>query len=311
MEVIRNCIMKHLTITLILLGFGSVWANQITRTQYIDLWKDVAQGNMQEYKIPASIILAQGILESSFGNSDLAQKANNHFGIKCHSTWTGDKFFKDDDAKNECFRSYKHALESYRDHAIFLTSGKRYSELFTFEITDYKAWAYGLKKAGYATHPQYAEKLIRVVEENELYRFDSYTSIASNVRPQKPQTSAPEATEIAHVKRSTVNRVQCVVVEEGQTLYRISKATGVSLRQLYKYNDFSDNQEVVSKGEFIYLQPKRNKSSDKKTYVVTNNTTTLRQVAQLEGIKLSALMRKNGIENPDTPLKINSKIKLK
>ncbi len=302
--------MKNLSIILILFGFGTVWANQLTRTQYIDQWKNVAQNNMQEYKIPASIILAQGILESSFGNSDLAQKANNHFGIKCHSSWTGDKFFKDDDAKNECFRSYSHALESYRDHAVFLTNGKRYAELFILDISDYKAWAHGLKKAGYATHPQYAEKLIKVVEENELYRFDQ-RPIAANVRPQKPQTSAPEAIEIASVRTSTVNRVQCVVVENGQTLYRISKATGVSLRQLYKYNDFADNQEVVSKGDFIYLQPKRNKSSEKKTYVVSNSSTTLRQISQVEGIKLKSLMRKNGIENPDAPLKINSKIKLK
>jgi uncharacterized FlgJ-related protein len=303
--------MKNLSITLILLGFGSVWANQITRPQYIDQWKDVAQNNMQEYKIPASIILAQGILESGFGNSDLAQKANNHFGIKCHSTWTGDKFFKDDDAKNECFRSYKNALESYRDHAVFLTSGKRYAELFTLEISDYKAWAHGLKKAGYATHPQYAEKLIKTIEDNELYRFDQGTTYAANVRPQKPQTSAPQTIEIAQVKTSSVNRVQCVVVEDGQTLYRISKATGVSLRQLYKYNDFADNQEVVSKGDFVYLQPKRSKSSEKKVYVVNNNTTTLRHISQVEGVKLKSLMRKNGIENPDAPLKPNSKIKLK
>jgi LysM repeat protein len=303
--------MKHLTITLILLGFGSVWASQITRNQYIDQWKDVAQGNMQEYKIPASIILAQGILESSFGNSDLAQKANNHFGIKCHNTWTGDRFFKDDDAKNECFRSYKHALESYRDHAIFLTSGKRYAELFTLEITDYKAWAHGLKKAGYATHPQYAEKLIRVIEENELYRFDLGSPIAGNIRPQNSQAPAPTTIEISNVRTSVVNRVQCVIVEDGQTLYRVSKATGVSLRQLYKYNDFAENQEVISKGDIIYLQPKRNKSSDKKIYVVNNSNTTLRQISQIEGVKLKSLMRKNSIENPDAPIKVNSKIKLK
>jgi uncharacterized FlgJ-related protein len=303
--------MKHLTITLILLGFGSVWASQITRNQYIDQWKDVAQGNMQEYKIPASIILAQGILESSFGNSDLAQKANNHFGIKCHNTWTGDRFFKDDDAKNECFRSYKHALESYRDHAIFLTSGKRYAELFTLEITDYKAWAHGLKKAGYATHPQYAEKLIRVIEENELYRFDLGSPIAGNIRPQNSQAPAPTTIEISNVRTSVVNRVQCVIVEDGQTLYRVSKATGVSLRQLYKYNDFAENQEVISKGDIIYLHPKRNKSSDKKIYVVNNSNTTLRQISQIEGVKLKSLMRKNSIENPDAPIKVNSKIKLK
>jgi len=290
-----------------------IWANQISRTQYIDQWKDIAQSNMQEFKIPASIILAQGILESSFGNSDLAQKANNHFGIKCHSTWSGDKFFKDDDAKDECFRSYNHALESYRDHGIFLTSGKRYAALFTFDITDYKAWAHGLKKAGYATHPEYAQKLIRVIEENELYQFDNSNVItAVNVRPPAPQNSAQEEITIgASIQTTSVNHVQCVVVEKGQTLYKIAKATGVSLKQLYKYNDFADNQEIIFIGEVIYLQPKRNKSSEKKAIVVDNGKTTLRNISQSEGIKLKSLMRKNGIENPDAPLKINTKVKLK
>lgn len=292
--------------------FGT-YANQITRVQYINQWKDVARGNMSEHKIPASIILAQGILESGSGNSDLARKANNHFGIKCHSSWTGATFFKDDDAKNECFRSYANAIDSYRDHALFLTSGKRYESLFSLELTDYKAWAHGLKKAGYATHPEYAEKLIRVIEENELQQFDKFDqqTIAS-IRPVQSNPNNSNLTiTIGALNTTTVNHVNCVVVQPGQTLYRISKESGVSLRQLYKYNDFEEGREAVATGEIIYLQPKRGKSSEKKVFTVQNSQTTLRQISQLEGIKLKALMRKNNIQNPDEFLQQKSKIKLK
>lgn len=303
------------TIGISALVFGAS-AHQITRTQYIDTWKEVAQGNMAEYKIPASIILAQGILESGFGNSDLARKANNHFGIKCHSSWTGERFYKDDDAKDECFRSYNHAMDSYRDHALFLTSGKRYESLFSLDVTDYKSWAHGLKKAGYATNPQYANKLIRVIEENELYKYDqlgqfSLPTMASPapIRPAKQNKASTETITIGSLNTSTVNKVHCVIVQPGQTLYRISKETGVSLRQLYKYNDFETGREVLNAGEIVYLQPKRMKSSDKKSILVSENT-TLRQISQEHGVRLKSLMRKNNIENPDQLLKSKTKIKM-
>lgn len=294
----------------------NVLGNQITRIQYIDQWKEVAQQNMREYNIPASIILAQGILESGSGNSDLARKANNHFGIKCHASWTGAKFYKDDDAKDECFRSYPHAMDSYRDHALFLTSGKRYESLFSIEVTDYKSWAHGLKKAGYATHPEYAQKLIRVIEENELYRFDNADQL---VRPDiKPQTSSSKInksngsseTITIGLQTTSVNKVQCVIVQPGQTLYKISQESGVSLRQLYKYNDFKEGKEVLTPGEIVYLQPKRAKSSDKKVVTVQGSDTSLRQISQEHGVKLKSLMRKNNIEDPDSSLKPKSKIRL-
>lgn len=300
---------------LVTLGFSAVFfgvsATQISRIQYIDQWKEVAQSNMMEYNIPASIILAQGILESGSGNSDLARKANNHFGIKCHNTWTGGKFFKDDDAKDECFRSYPHAMDSYRDHALFLTSGKRYESLFSIELTDYKSWAHGLKKAGYATHPEYAQKLIRVIEESELYKFDNFnTPVKPNIRPAKGNQKSVETIVIGAVQTSTVNKVNCVFVQPGQTLYRISKETGISLRQLYKYNDFEAGREVLSAGEIIYLQPKRMKSSDKKQITVKDASTTLRQISQQEGVRLKSLLRKNNIEDADAVLKVKTKIKL-
>ena len=311
------------TIGISALVFGA-FANQITRTQYIDTWKEVAQGNMTEYNIPASIILAQGILESGFGNSDLARKANNHFGIKCHNTWTGERFYKDDDAKNECFRSYNHAMDSYRDHALFLTTRDRYKSLFALDVTDYKSWAHGLKKAGYATNPEYAQKLIRVIEENQLYKYDQLGQFsAPSMTPTAPSKPAPKANKptskandsstetitIGALRTSTVNKVQCVVVQPGQTLYRISKETGVSLRQLYKYNDFEEGREVLTAGEVVYLQPKRMKSSDKKT-VVSSDNQTLRQISQENGVRLKSLMRKNNLDNPDQVLKAKTKIRL-
>ncbi len=307
----KKLVMKALlSIGISVLVFGAS-ANQMTRVEYIDQWKGTAQNNMSTYNIPASIILAQGILESGFGNSDLARKANNHFGIKCHTSWTGAKFYKDDDAKDECFRSYNHAMDSYRDHALFLTSGKRYEALFSIDVTDYKSWAHGLKKAGYATHPEYANKLIRVIEENELYQYDKIdASILPTIRPARGSHSSVETISISALKTSQVNRVNCLVVQTGQTLYRISKETGISLRQLYKYNDFGQGKEVLVEGEIVFLQPKRMKSSDKKQLTIQMESMTLRQISQKEGVRLKSLMRKNNIDDADALLPVKSKIKL-
>lgn len=150
-----------------------LFSQKMTREQYIEKYKDIAVKQMGKHKIPASIILAQGCLESGDGNSTLAVKANNHFGIKCHDTWIGRKFRHDDDEKNECFRRYDNPYDSYTDHSHFLTSRSRYASLFDLPVTDYKGWAHGLKAAGYATNPQYAKLLIDIIEEYELYKFDN------------------------------------------------------------------------------------------------------------------------------------------
>jgi hypothetical protein len=171
---------------------------------YIDTYSGVAVKKMQEHKIPASITLAQGILESAAGKSELAQNANNHFGIKCHSSWTGKKYHKDDDAKNECFRQYKSPIESFEDHSQFLKAA-RYADLFTLEITDYKKWAHGLKKAGYATHPEYAQRLIRIIEEYDLTKYDhaneALATAQTNRVNEHAQTKEPASAEKENIKK--------------------------------------------------------------------------------------------------------------
>ncbi len=165
--------MKKLFLLSIIILLASVsFAQRMTAEQYVETYSNWAVEEMQRVGIPASITLAQGLLESGFGNSRLATEGNNHFGIKCHKGWTGEKMYEDDDAANECFRKYKSAYESFKDHSDFLTTRSRYAFLFELDSDDYKGWAKGLKKAGYATNPQYANKLIELIERYELFRFD-------------------------------------------------------------------------------------------------------------------------------------------
>ena len=162
-----------LFLAVLLCAAGQAIGQNLTREQYINKYKDIAVGQMRKYKIPASITMAQACLESDNGNSALARKANNHFGIKCHNGWKGKGYKHDDDARGECFRRYKNAEDSYIDHSYFLISGSRYNSLFDLKITDYKAWAHGLKAAGYATNPRYAQLLIDIIEEYRLYELDT------------------------------------------------------------------------------------------------------------------------------------------
>ncbi|CAM4010998.1 glucosaminidase domain-containing protein [Flavobacterium antarcticum] len=199
---------------------------------YVNDFKEIAKGNMKTYGIPASIILAQGILESGAGRGDLAKRSNNHFGIKCHTGWEGEKVYHDDDAAQECFRKYKDPAESYKDHALFLTSRSRYSSLFQLGKDDYEAWAKGLRKAGYATDPKYPEKLISYIERYNLHQYDSevlgnkYTPFDNAVKPMV----------IASHQVGNLYEVQ-----PGETLYAISKKFDISVDDLKKKNNLSDN----------------------------------------------------------------------
>ena len=167
-------------------GFGlEALAQRITTEEYVEKYKEIAMEAMREYKIPASITLAQGILESGSGNSSLAKKANNHFGIKCHSDWTGKTYYQDDDEKDECFRSYKKVEDSYRDHSLFLTEHSRYAFLFDLQITDYKGWARGLKSAGYATNPKYPQLLINLIESYNLTQYDKQVTSSKKAKAKK------------------------------------------------------------------------------------------------------------------------------
>lgn len=306
--------MRYFSIVAGCLLFSAAHANtdkKYTQDEYVAKWKSVAVSQMIQYKIPASITMAQGILESGNGNSVLAQKANNHFGIKCHE-WTGEKLYIDDDKPNECFRSYATGDESFSDHSKFLTERTRYAKLFTLQTTDYKGWAQGLKDAGYATNPKYPQLLIDLIERLKLDDFDKAATETSNPTEMLASTKASKGSSV-EVKHSVMlhkNKIKYIVAKKGDTFYRISQEFGMGLWQLYRYNDFGDKKDVLSEGDIVYLQPKRRKSKSSETFSVLNPT-TLRTISQLEGIKLESLMDKNNISSPDELLPKGEKISLR
>lgn len=205
---------------------------------YIETYKDVAQSNMKKYGIPASIILGQAILESGAGTAPLSEQANNHFGIKCHKDWLGESIKYDDDSIAECFRKYYNASDSFRDHALFLTKGSRYSFLFKLNKTDYKAWAKGLKAAGYATDVQYPAKLIGIIERFQLYQYDG-VEIDKTVVTEKKRDNTTQEGEL-------------YVVAKGDTLYSISKKYNIPVEELKKQNNIFDN--AISIGQSIIIK---------------------------------------------------------
>jgi LysM repeat protein len=296
-----------------------------TTEDYIDLWKSAAIEQMHGHKIPASITLAQGILESGNGNSPLARQANNHFGIKCHVNWTGGTFYQDDDEANECFRSYVSAEESYRDHSLFLTSRPRYAGLFTLSMTDYEAWAHGLKSAGYATNPKYASLLITLIEKYQLHQYDLYpapekvevlavvteapvTNVTAVVSPQV--NAEIELSETKHKVYETKKSVHYVVVQKGDTYYRIAEEFNLGMWQLYKYNELG-KRDVLKEGEIIYISPKSNKGSKGYNVHVCEKDMALREVSQLEGVKLEKLMAFNDMIDADKILPKGTKVILR
>lgn len=276
-------------------------SGNLSKKEYVSIYENVAIQQMNEYKIPASITIAQGILESASGNSPLAKKANNHFGIKCHSNWEGETFYMDDDSKNECFRSYKNAEESYIDHSLFLTSRKRYAALFALPIDDYKNWAYGLKSAGYATNPQYAEQLIQLIEELQLNKLDG-----SEITPKS--TLQPSLSDL--YRKTHENRVDYVIAKRGDSFYQIAKKSGLTLSQLHAYNDFAPEKDVLNEGDIVYLEPKRIYAREK-DFIVLNRAMSLREISQTEAVKLKTLMKKNQSSSPDEQLPKGEKIFLR
>ena len=206
---------------------------------YIDNFKEIAKNNMKQHGIPASITLAQGILESGAGKGKLAQTANNHFGIKCHTGWNGETVRHDDDAAQECFRKYNHASESYRDHSLFLTTRTRYSKLFKLNKGDYKAWARGLKDAGYATDVKYPDKLIGLIERYELYKYDNEVLNEDSGMGTNNEVVAS-------------NQEEFYTIQQGDTLYSLSKRFKVSVDELKKLNYLSDN--TISIGQKIRIK---------------------------------------------------------
>ena len=313
---------------------------------YIDEYKDIAMTEMVKYKIPASITLAQGILESGNGKSRLAKQGNNHFGIKCHSDWKGKTMRQNDDAPNECFRVYKNAEESYRDHSKFLKESTRYASLFDLKITDYKGWAKGLKKAGYATLPTYAAVLINLIETYDLQQYDQMV-VKGKFKPKKKQKEKapepkveepkPEKVKPAKVKKTKPHVIvdavpvlaDCAVVgmtndhhyirenfgvkfvftKEGDDLATLAKELKIAQYQLVKYNNLGD-KKTFTEGEVLYIGPKRRRAVQGYNYHKIQSGETLNQVSRLYAVKLERLFKMNDLDE-NSVLQIGQEIRLR
>ena len=288
-------IKKQILLILTITSYNMAGAAEdiISRSQYIETWKNEAISQMATHGIPASITLAQGILESGDGNSRLAKQGNNHFGIKCHN-WTGETIHKDDDKKNECFRKYESARESFQDHSEFLTKRGRYSFLFDLEPNDYKGWAKGLKTAGYATNPKYSNLLISLIEKNNLQQYDNMVTPSKNHSNSDgflfASLSKPKISK--HSIYIHNNNIKYIKVKSKDTFYKISKEFGIHLGQIYKYNDLSD-KNFIKEGDVIYLQPKRKKAKVESHEVKKGET--LQGISQLYGVKLKSICKKNNL----------------
>jgi len=274
---------------------------KMSAEEYIDLYKDIAIEQMKEYRIPASIKLAQGMLESGNGYSRLAVKANNHFGIKCKTTWKGDRIYHDDDQKGECFRSYRSARESYVDHSIFLSTQPRYASLFKLDITDYKGWAHGLKSCGYATHPDYAEMLIRLIESYDLYKFDAagrnkseYAEIPTGILGREKNEKDREEKHTGQGFQrewGNNNGVKYIIIRAGDNFRAVAKEAGISPRKLMTFNDLGSEQ-LPEEGRILYVSKKKKTSATEFNHHVQAGETTY-SISQKYGITIRELKKMN------------------
>lgn len=247
---------------------------------YIEKYYKIAMREMNDYGIPASITLAQGILESAAGTSRLAVQANNHFGIKCHNDWSGEKIYHDDDKNNECFRKYERAEESFIDHSQFLKDRARYSFLFELDKTDYKAWAKGLKQAGYATDPNYPKRLIELIERYDLHKYDleSYTSKEEGVAP---------AVKLEKVKNES--GLKYIHVQKGESYYTIAKKYNIPFGLIYSFNDVDRKTRQPEEGTVVYLQKKKKKITWGDGLHVVEKGESMHDISQKYGIRLHSL----------------------
>jgi LysM repeat protein len=298
-------------LSLFLMGFLSpmqAQSGRMSTESYIRKYKAIAIKDMKKYKIPASITLAQGILESGSGNSRLARRANNHFGIKCHDGWHGKKIRVTDDARRECFRKYKSAEDSYRDHSRFLTERSHYGFLFNYPITDYKKWAYGLKKAGYATNPKYPQLLIHLIEKYHLDQYDhaSGKTTRNNRQKDKPYTEPnlsnfPPAGKSLYGRNAyTNNGRRLIVVKAGDTYNKIAAEFEISPKRLMRINE-SKAHPILYPGDFIYLKTKRGIAQRSYRYHLVKKGESLWEIAQLYGVRLHRLRRLNNLPKKYQP----------
>lgn len=274
---------------------------------YIDQYKDLAIEQMLKYNIPASITLSQGLLESGAGRSWLTKSSNNHFGIKCHG-WTGRRVFHDDDERGECFRAYDNPRQSFEDHSRFLATQSRYARLFNYSRTDYKSWARGLKQCGYATNPQYASKLILIIELYNLNQYDKAKKFDQfMVKHSTEDGVAPDGN--FHVIKA-YNKNYYVIARKGDSFQSLSKELCIGKRKLAKYNERSYKEELAA-GDVIYLKKKRKKATKeyKNRPHIVQNGESMYLISQKYGIRLSSLYKKNHL-SPDYQIKVGDKLRV-
>ena len=296
-----NGIVKWSLLLAFFLPLGHVLQAQSRSKQYeeyIKKYRDIAVEEMERYHIPASITLAQGLLESGAGQGTLARKSNNHFGIKCGGDWRGKSVKHDDDARDECFRVYKNAADSYRDHSKFLAGRPRYASLFKLDMTDYKGWAHGLKKAGYATNPRYAYQLIDIIERYDLYKYDKKGGLKwmkENPNPHQPYLA---------------NGLVYVIGRSGDTWKSLSKEFDISKRKLRKYNDLYKDY-VIQDGDILYLEKKNRKAQKGNIVHVLRNGESMYSISQKYGIRLKRLYKMNKMKPEDDAPAVGTILRLR
>ena len=276
--------------------------------QYINAYKDIAIEQMLKWHVPASITLAQGLLESGAGKSELTRKGNNHFGIKCHE-WKGRTVYHDDDRRNECFRAYPSAYDSYEDHSRFLASGARYKPLFKLKITDYKGWARGLKAAGYATNPKYASQLIDIIQLYKLYDYDKASKydkyLARHTKNASSFAWPPHTIKM-------YNDNYYVLARQGDTYRMLGQEFEVSYKKLARYNE-RDRDDVLSEGEIVWLKKKKTKapkSEEGRLYYVKAGD-SMYDISQKYGIRLKNLYKMNRLSPADYHISVGDALKLR
>ena len=316
--------MRFLLLTVLMISSAFAASARSHQETYIEKYSKIAVAEMYRSGVPASITLAQGLLESGYGRSELALKSNNHFGIKCHNGWQGGRVYHDDDAKGECFRKYDDPEDSYRDHSDFLRYRDRYKFLFDYDITDYKSWAYGLKKAGYATDPSYPTKLIKLIEDYKLHQYDKQSSVPVNTSVkttartsamEKKQAIPAPPSQIEQVSKLTTrkaeefhfslfrqlysqNGVPFIYASADDTYQSIALSNNLFLQELLKFNDLEKEVDLVP-GTVIYLQKKKNQATKGLEMHVIERGETLRGISQRYGVRLKSLMKINSLKNAD------------
>lgn len=269
------------------LGFVAAQKRLKVYEEYIEKYKGIAWKHQQKYRIPSSITLAQGLLESGAGKSELALKSNNHFGIKCYGGWTGETVIAKDDIPNDCFRKYAKVEDSYEDHSLFLTQKPRYRKLFDLEITDYKGWATGLQTAGYATDKAYANKLIKLIEDYQLFQYDVAPSSSRNPRRE----DAPVVLRYKHTPYRTAGLIY-VIAQRGDTYGAIAEEFGFKVKDLCKYNEVPEDFPL-SEGDLVYFEKKK-KKADKPYYEhVVKVGESMYSISQLYGVRVKDLYKMN------------------